>query len=267
MVTVVVACCLAVVSIASAASPVSGRGYVGASTAHPVAFQVSSNGKSISDFHIGGLTLPCSAASGGGTFTTTAPIKGGKFTVIYGSGKDAETFVGKFVAHAVHGTAVLKSEGAFGEGSCESTFKWSAAALAPNARLCPNHIGPPYKKGEGDTAVAGEAEDDAPVATNLTCRQADSVLDGGKYAFDDGVVVRVGAFTAHGWKCTETGGDIVSPDGHGNRYACSHTAHHESLSFYETGTPCGTLGGKSGPQCADMTAADRARRTRSTYPS
>jgi hypothetical protein len=256
VVTLVFGVCLVAASGASAAAPLKGRVYVSDSSVHPVVFEVSANGKSISGFHISLEFLSCNGASGA-TSATTATVKNGKFTIrLNGSGITANTATGKFGAHgSVSGTVKESAEGAFGSGSCHTSFAWKARALPISSRLCPDHIGPPHTKGEDGTATEGEAEDLAIIATNIGCTKVDNALDAGKFKFDDFTTTRVSTFTTSGWACSETASDVPVTNGHGNRYKCSHAAHHASFAFAQNSTPCGIIGRTGGTQC-DLTGAD-----------
>jgi len=251
---VAAACCAVAAAIASAAAPMKGRAYVGSSSDGPVRFQVSSDGKSLSDFFGGHFNAGgCQSNTVGNVLPTTGKIKNGRFTIKWSHNRVSATFTGQFLAHGqAKGTSVFFWPSPFGTGGCQNKFSWTVKALPANGNLCANHIGPPHNSIMG-SAVGAEASESNITAIGVTCPAVNSALDAGMFKSDSANgYTGVGAFTTPGWKCTESDK---------NNYRCSRATPKAAFSFILGGDPCGNIESiKPGPECQGKPAAD-VRRT------
>ncbi len=250
---VVLALSLGLAAIASAAAPLKGRVYVGSGGDGPALFQVSADGKSLSNFFVGHFDAGACQSNVVGKLPTAGKIENGHFTIKYSQNRVSATFRGEFLAHGrAQGSSVFFWPSPFGSGGCQKKFSWTAKALPAGNKLCANHIGPPHKTAEGGP-IGAEAVEQQIVVDGVSCKKAYKVLDAGKFHMKNG---NLSAFTTKGWTCRQG-----TAAGSGQNYKCHRSKPKASLEFEQTGDPCNLnmSGTKPGPQCRTTPAADVRR--------
>jgi hypothetical protein len=179
------------VGVALATAPVRGALYTGGySSGTTLSFQVSANGKQVTNFTTGYPGPICSAPPP--VPAQHARIHNGRFTVRIGSGW---TVTGRFLAHGnVKGTWTYTED-------CEFPVKvvkhfhgtWSAGSEPDGAasRNCSDYVKPTTKfHGIELTSI---------VAFHVSCNDVDKALKAGTFA-----AATPFTFTTPGWTCRET---------------------------------------------------------------